>query len=36
MVLKDGKVEEFGDTETLIKSPRQVYTKELFASAEMT
>ena len=36
MVLKDGKVVEFGDTETLIKSPRQVYTKELFAAAELT
>jgi microcin C transport system ATP-binding protein len=36
MVLKSGKVVEFGDTETLIKSPRQVYTKELFAAAELT
>ena len=36
MVLKDGKVVEFGDTETLIKSPRQTYTKELFAAAELT
>ena len=36
MVLKGGKVVEFGDTETLIKSPRQVYTKELFAAAELT
>jgi microcin C transport system ATP-binding protein len=36
MVLKDGKVVEFGDTETLIKSPRQAYTKELFAAAELT
>ena len=36
MVLKEGKVIEFGDTETLIKHPRQVYTKELFAAAELT
>ena len=36
MVLKDGKVVEFGDTETLIKFPRQTYTKELFAAAELT
>ena len=36
MVLKGGKVVEFGDTETLIKHPRQIYTKELFAAAELT
>lgn len=36
MVLKAGKVVEFGDTETLIKHPRQTYTKELFMAAEMT
>ena len=36
MVLKGGKVVEFGDTETLIKHPRQTYTKELFTAAEMT
>ncbi|MBU3629130.1 ABC transporter ATP-binding protein [Polynucleobacter sp. AP-Reno-20A-A9] len=36
MVLKGGKVVEFGDTETLIKHPRQTYTKELFAAAELT
>ena len=36
MVLKTGKVVEFGDTETLIKHPRQIYTKELFAAAELT
>ena len=36
MVLKEGKVVEFGDTETLIKHPRQMYTKELFAAAELT
>ena len=35
MVLKGGKVVEFGDTETLIKQPRQTYTKELFAAAEL-
>jgi microcin C transport system ATP-binding protein len=35
MVLKEGRVVEFGDTETMIKSPRQVYTKELFAAAEL-
>jgi microcin C transport system ATP-binding protein len=36
MVLKDGKVVEFGDTETLIKHPRQTYTRELFSAAELT
>ena len=36
MVLKGGKVVEFGDTETLIKHPRQIYTRELFAAAELT
>jgi microcin C transport system ATP-binding protein len=36
MVLKGGKVVEFGDTEALIKHPRQTYTKELFAAAELT
>lgn len=36
MVLKGGKVVEFGDTETLIKHPKQTYTKELFTAAEMT
>ena len=36
MVLKEGKVVEFGDTETLIKHPKQVYTRELFAAAELT
>ena len=36
MVLKEGRVVEFGDTETLIKHPKQIYTKELFAAAELT
>lgn len=36
MVLKGGKVVEFGDTEAMIQHPRQVYTKELFAAAELT
>uniref|UniRef100_B1XV97 ABC transporter related n=1 Tax=Polynucleobacter necessarius subsp. necessarius (strain STIR1) TaxID=452638 RepID=B1XV97_POLNS len=36
MVLKGGKVVEFGDTETMIKHPRQTYTKELIAAAELT
>lgn len=36
MVLKAGKVVEFGDTETLIQHPRQSYTQELFAAAELT
>ncbi len=36
MVLKGGRVVEYGDTETLIKRPRQTYTKELFAAAELT
>lgn len=36
MVLKEGRVVEFGDTETMIAHPKQVYTKELFAAAELT
>jgi microcin C transport system ATP-binding protein len=36
MVLKAGRVVEFGDTETLIQHPRQAYTKELFTAAELT
>ncbi len=36
MVLKEGRVVEFGDTETMIKQPKQVYTKELFTAAELT
>ena len=36
MVLREGKVVEFGDTEAMIKHPRQIYTKELFAAAELT
>jgi microcin C transport system ATP-binding protein len=36
MVLKEGKVVEFGDTETLIAHPKQAYTKQLFTAAEMT
>ena len=36
MVLKEGRVVEFGDTETMIKHPKQIYTKELFAAAELT
>ena len=36
MVLKEGRVVEFGDTETLIKNPRQIYTKALFTAAELT
>jgi microcin C transport system ATP-binding protein len=36
MVLKAGRVVEFGDTETLIEHPRQSYTKELFSAAELT
>ncbi len=36
MVLKGGKVVEFGDTESLIQNPRQMYTKELFEAADLT
>ena len=36
MVLKGGKMVEFGETETLIKHPKQSYTKELFEAAEIT
>ena len=36
MVLKEGRVIEFGETENLIHHPRQSYTRELFAAAELT
>jgi len=36
MVLRGGKVVEFGETEALIQNPRQVYTRELFTAAELT
>ena len=36
MVLKAGRVVEYGDTEALIKHPRQSYTKELFTAAELS
>ena len=36
MVLKEGRVIEFGETENLIHHPRQTYTRELFAAAELT
>ncbi|SNX29338.1 microcin C transport system ATP-binding protein [Polynucleobacter meluiroseus] len=36
MVLKEGRVVEFGDTETLIRHPQQTYTQELFRAAELT
>jgi microcin C transport system ATP-binding protein len=36
MVLKGGRVIEFGETEGMIKHPKQTYTKELFAAAELT
>jgi microcin C transport system ATP-binding protein len=36
MVLKEGKVVEFGETEALIEHPKQAYTKQLFTAAEMT
>lgn len=36
MVLKAGRVVECGDTEALIKHPRQSYTKELFTAAELS
>ena len=36
MVLKEGRVIEFGETENLIQHPRQTYTRELFAAAELT
>jgi microcin C transport system ATP-binding protein len=35
MVLKEGRVIEFGDTESLIKHPKQVYTQALFAAAQL-
>jgi ABC-type phosphonate transport system ATPase subunit len=36
LVLKEGKVVEFGETEALIAHPKQAYTKQLFTAAEMT
>ena len=36
MVLKAGKVVEFGETEAMIANPRQTYTQELFHAAELT
>ena len=36
MVLKEGRVIEFGETENLIQHPRQTYTRELFVAAELT
>ena len=36
MVLKEGRVIEFGETENLIQHPRQTYTRELFTAAELT
>jgi microcin C transport system ATP-binding protein len=36
MVLKEGKVVEFGETESLIAHPKQAYTKQLFTAAEMS
>ena len=35
MVLKEGKVIEFGDTESMIQHPKQVYTQALFAAAQL-
>ena len=36
MVLKAGRVVEFGETEAMIAHPRQSYTQELFHAAELT
>jgi microcin C transport system ATP-binding protein len=36
MVLKEGRVVEFGDTESLIQHPSQTYTKALFTAAELS
>jgi len=35
MVLKDGRVIEFGDTESMIQHPKQVYTQALFTAAQL-
>ena len=35
MVLKEGKVIEFGDTENMIRHPKQVYTQALFTAAQL-
>lgn len=35
MVLKDGRVIEFGDTESVIQHPKQVYTQSLFTAAQL-
>jgi len=36
MVLKEGKVVEFGETNSMIASPKQAYTQQLFTAAEMS
>ena len=36
LVLKGGKVIEFGETEALIAQPKQAYTQQLFTAAELT
>jgi microcin C transport system ATP-binding protein len=33
MVLKEGRVVEFGETESLISSPQSTYTQHLIAEA---
>ena len=35
MVLKEGKVIEFGDTENMIRHPKQAYTQALFTAAQL-
>ena len=36
MVLRDGEVVEYGETEAMVRHPKEPYTKALFKAAEMT
>ena len=36
MVLRSGEVVEYGETEAMVRDPKEPYTKALFAAAELT
>jgi microcin C transport system ATP-binding protein len=36
MVLKSGEVVEYGETEVMVRDPKEPYTKALFTAAELT